>query len=79
MIEEIASIMAPKTGVLHNSIRRNLDAGKQTPESRKAKQAQAKQYKKRNPDYVTHEQGIVFGLTASINFVRDLQYQNRHG
>ena len=34
MIEsEIASIMAPKTGVLHTLIRKSLDAGKETPES----------------------------------------------
>jgi len=41
MIEEIASIMAPKTGILHNLIRRSLDAGKETPESKKAKEEQA--------------------------------------
>ena len=43
MIEsEIASIMAPMTGYLHTSIRR-LDAGKETPESKKAKEERAMQ------------------------------------
>lgn len=38
---EGVSIMAPKTGVLHTLIRRGLHAGKQTPESKKAKEEQA--------------------------------------
>ncbi len=35
---DIASFMAPKTGVLHNSIRHSLDAGKQTLEFKKAEE-----------------------------------------
>ncbi len=36
-IEEIVSILAPKTGYCHNLIRRISDAGKETLEARKAK------------------------------------------
>ena len=57
---DIASFMAPKTGILHVPIRRSLDAGKQTPESKKAEQERAMQETKRVqqvpqiPPYASH-------------------------
>ena len=48
MIDKIAaSIVASNTGLGHTITRRSLDAGKETPEARKAKEEQALEYTKR--------------------------------